>query len=376
MRLRPATLLLAELPVLAASVPDAEASDAYLKGFVTAILERELGWSRSAYKVVITGGIATLTLLDGDERKAARAQEVLAKVDGLRAVNIVLEEPASPRRGGLHRVTGAAREAGHLTEEKVFLPSGVLFAPLIADPKEPQSFVSLQNASTYRGAISPGRDRIELASVAFGGTFGLFRWLGEAEGNGFQAGVDGALFAQFDMSSDDHRLINADYTVGIPFTFREGSFSTRLRVYHQSSHLGDEFLLDYEPARVNLSFIGVQVLASKDFEYWRAYGGCEWMGNRDPSSLRAWSAMAGMEYREKARYVLRGRFVGGFALKAYQENDWHPGASLKAGMEFGPPEPSTRHFRVMLEAYKGYLPFSQFFQQRVEYLGLGAYFSF
>ncbi len=48
---------------------------------------------------------------------------------------------------------------------------------------------------------------------------------------------------QFDLSAPSSDLINTDYVVGVPLSWRSGGWSTRVRLYHQSSHLGDEFLL-------------------------------------------------------------------------------------------------------------------------------------
>ena len=92
-----------------------------------------------------------------------------------------------------------------------------------------------------------------MGSVAFGGLLPLVQGPLPGEGRwelGFQAGV----FSIFDMSSDSKDLINTDFWVGVPITARWGWFSTMMRVYHQSSHLGDEFLLRGGVDRVNLSY--------------------------------------------------------------------------------------------------------------------------
>ena len=53
----------------------------------------------------------------------------------------------------------------------------------------------------------------------------------------------GNVYAQFDLNRPSYDLINADYLIGLPLTFRFDRFSGRARLYHQSSHLGDEFVL-------------------------------------------------------------------------------------------------------------------------------------
>src|SRR6185503_17309890 len=105
----------------------------------------------------------------------------------------------------------------------------------------------------------------DIGAVGLADQFPFFRAAATEAGNGLQLGVAGAIFAQFDLDSASYDLLNADYTIGLPLTFRAGRISGRLRPYHQSSHLGDEFLLrPSPPKRVNLSFEAVEALLSVD----------------------------------------------------------------------------------------------------------------
>src|SRR2546425_1473844 len=75
------------------------------------------------------------------------------------------------------------------------------------------------------------------------------------------------------MQSATNDLINTDYLVGLPLTYRHGSWATRFRLYHQSSHLGDEYLLHTNAQRVDLTFEAAELLVSKEIAQWRGYGG-------------------------------------------------------------------------------------------------------
>ncbi|MFP4087106.1 MAG: DUF1207 domain-containing protein [Desulfobacteraceae bacterium] len=58
------------------------------------------------------------------------------------------------------------------------------------------------------------------------------------------------------------------------------------RLYHQSSHLGDEYLLRDNTSRENLSYEGVEVLLSYNLiESLRIYGGGGDLIHRSSSSL-------------------------------------------------------------------------------------------
>src|SRR5262249_8803445 len=140
----------------------------------------------------------------------------------------------------------------------VALPEGDVFCPLIADPKAVYSYIAYVRGSS----TSPlGTD---LGSVGVGDRFGLVRFGGPRPGGGLRVTLEGGVFAQFDLNTPSDDLINADYVIGLPLTYRRGPFSTRLRFYHQSSHLGDEFVLRSRIPRENFSFQSAEAIMSVD----------------------------------------------------------------------------------------------------------------
>jgi len=258
----------------------------------------------------------------------------------------------------------------------VFLPEGDLFCPLLADPKAEHSFVSYLKGDfpPFEGDAPTGD--LSIGSVGLGDAFPLVRWTGGAPGNGLQIGLVGGIFAQFNLDAESLDLINADYLVGIPVTFRWSGFSTRVRVYHQSSHLGDEFILGTDIERTNLSFESVDLLVSQELGPLRAYGGGEFLFNREPETLESTLAHAGMELRVGQ---LRGiRFLGAVDMKATEQHDWDPGWSARAGIEIAAWRDEThppRLWGLFAEYYDGPSPYGQFFQEQVKYLGVGLHIS-
>jgi hypothetical protein len=245
-------------------------------------------------------------------------------------------------------------------------PVGDVFRPLLADPKQPQVFVSL-NRFTSVG------DRYTLASVGFGETFGFYRFSGSLEGDGLQLGLAGAIFAQFNLSTASYNLVNADCTIGIPVTFRHGGTSLRFRLYHQSSHLGDELLLGAKPPeRVNLSFEATELILFREWSGRRVYGGGEYRIHKEPADLMPWSAHWGLEFRGSKPLLWKGRPLAGIDRKSLEEHDWAIDTSVKAGLELGRPDPGHRRLRVMGVWYPGFDPRGQFYANRVDYYGLEA----
>jgi hypothetical protein len=211
-----------------------------------------------------------------------------------------------------------------------------------------------------------------MASVGFGEAFGLYRFFGSREGDGLQINIEGGLFAQFNLDAPSYDLINADYIVGIPATYRLGDNSVRLRIYHQSSHLGDEFLQGVNPPeRVNLSYEAVDLIYSREWRGWRVYGGGEYLIQKDPNDLNPLSAHWGIEYYGSRPLLWNGRPVAGVDMKSFDEHKWAIDTSVKAGLEFGQPNPWRRRLRLMAQWYKGYDPRGQFYNNKIETYGLG-----
>ena len=297
----------------------------------------------------------------------------LAIVTGLlgRSTGIVAQVPAPTRCAvGIPQ----SEASGYVP-----LPRGDVFCPLLADPKGQRSFVSYLHETSDQGDIN-------LGSVGISDAFALLRIGGPKPGDGFQISLAGSVFAQFDLDSSSYDLVNADYIIGLPMTFRRQAFSMRFRLYHQSSHLGDEFLLrENNPkfVRENLSFEAAEMILSLDGGPFRLYGGGEYLLRRDPKDLERYVAHGGIELRPARRLVRFGtvagvRFVAGGDVKASEEQDWKPAVSVRTGFEFDRPrdtDPPGRRWGLLFEAYTGPSPYGQFFRNQVRYLGAGIHFT-
>jgi hypothetical protein len=256
------------------------------------------------------------------------------------------------------------------------LPHGDVFCPLIADPKGMRSFVAYQRSNETDLAT-------DMAAVGIADQFPFFRAAAGYPGNGIQLGLAGAVFAQFDLGSPSYDLLNADYLVGLPLTFRAGSVSGRLRVYHQSSHLGDEFLLrPNPPKRENLSFESAEALLSIDMSALRVYGGGESFVRRDPVDLPDHLLHAGAELRPRAAInfgdVATIRFVAGADVKVVSDTATRTGVMVRAGLEFVRPheaEFGSRRWSLLAEYYDGPSPYGQFHREKVHFSGIGAHFT-
>jgi hypothetical protein len=256
------------------------------------------------------------------------------------------------------------------------LPHGDVFCPLIADPKATRSFVIYQRGKATDLAA-------DIVAVGISDQFPFFRAGASTGGNGVQLGLAGAVFAQFDAAATSYDLLNADYIIGVPFTYRMGAFSGRARVYHQSSHLGDEVLLREDPPKLeNLSFESAELLLSLDVSALRVYGGGEYFFHRDPDDLPDQLAHAGVELRPRASVsfgsLAVGRFVAAGDVKVVNDSSSRTGVSARAGFEFGRPrdvDVPARRWSVLAEYYEGPAPYGQFHRRKVRLVGIGFHFT-
>lgn len=341
----------------AAPAPD----DAYVAGYAGAVLEREFQVSRRA--VTVENGVLTLdaTQLAGADR--ARILTALAALPGVSRVEV--REPAAPVAPGPQPAVPdlSALPTG-------LLPVGHLFQPLLADPRWPHF------SAAYRYYLGD-RDLRHVGAVSFGETIPIFR--GDAfAASQWEAGIQAGVFAVFQMDQPSKDLVNADYFAALYGTWRRGPLSTLGRVFHQSSHLGDEFLLRTRPERVNLTYESVDLKLSYDLPWgFRAYGGGGYLFDQEPADLQPWSLQGGLELRSPWT-VASGhiRPVAALDLQSREQNGWNVDVSLRGGIQFENVRVLERSLQLLVEYFHGNSPDGQFFKRRVEYLGLGAHFHF
>jgi hypothetical protein len=345
-----------------------ERPDAYIAGYISSVLENEMGWSHSEYSINVRDAMVTVrTTRNGSDRGAAH--ERIARIQGLRRITIVAGEGSDPIQPGL--LENFVERTLGISSDLVYFPPADVFRPLVADPKEPSFYLSLRH---YDSKSVDGT----VGAAGYGGTFGLIRNPGRRPGDGFQIGLGGGLFALFDLEEPSTDLINADYTIALPLTYRSGWFSTRLRLYHQSSHLGDEFVLKNSAPRINLSFESIELLVAADLfeEAARVYAGGEYLYNRDPSSFDPGVLTAGVDIIGNEVWLGVGRPLVAAGVKALQENDWDAGLTVRTGVQFGTARSPERTLRLLLEYFTGHNPNGQFYQDQTDYLGAGLYLGF
>lgn len=330
-------------PALAAGA--APAPDTWLEGYAAAILKSRFNVTAPSLRV--TRGVISLSAADLGGVDQEHVRTALGEIPGAIRVDIT----AGPRPQG------------------EWLPGGTLFRPLIADPRWPHFAASYQR---YIG----DRQLRDVGATSFGETFTLWRQrLGPA--TAWELGIQAGVFALFDLNAPSSDLVNADYFVAVPVGFRHEGFSSMFRIFHQSSHLGDEFLLRTNTERINLSVEGVDLKLSYEFgDLLRVYGGGGYLFRREPSSIDPWSVQYGVEFVSPWPSREAGwRPIAAADLQHHEENAWSVDLSLRTGIQIDGVL-ASRSLQILLEYFRGHSPNGQFYKDEVEYFGLGAHFHF
>jgi hypothetical protein len=347
--------------LLPAAASAADPSDAVILGYALSMLEREFRLTDA--QVTVRQGAVTVYVDSFGGVPPDLVTRALREIPGVTRVAL---SPGGSRSSDEAGVTGSVSP----TPSKLF-PPGLLIAPFHADPRWPH----------FSGAVRFSDNTKPFETVFagnFGETFAVYRDAAPGGGH-WEVSIQAGVFSLFDLKAENKDMINADYRVGMLTAYRNGDLSGFLRLYHQSSHLGDEFLLAQDIARVNRSYEEVDLKISYNVTTWlRAYGGGGLLVRRDPQALRPWTTQYGLELVSPKAYFggwLRPVAFGDF--QTHQQNNWTTSVSLMTGVQIDPIHIGGRRIQLLAEYYSGLSPNGQFYlTERVQWMGFGVHLYF
>ncbi len=260
-----------------------------------------------------------------------------------------------------------------------FPQSNRLFAPLVADPRQ----VTNSAAIRFNDRMI-GKHLKHVGAVIFGDEFPFFRWKDVFWWRGdLQIGIEAGIFSVFDLDHPDACMVNTDYFVAPSLTYAIDKWSYRLRVWHMSSHLGDEFLIENPHTfRMNRSEEGTDCFASYQMNsHIRLYGGLGYIFSSDDS------------FRVKPVYVQYGTEIRVFGCRNcfnklyvqpffamnfvnWQEHGFDLDATYLLGVEYSNIQGIGRKFRIFGEYHNGYSLEGQFCRRRSNYAAIRISYGF
>lgn len=334
-------------------------SDEYIAGYAVGLLEHEFHLTGTVVQVEQGRVVVYAKRLGAEDPE--KIVTALEAIPGVEQAEVRSGSPGPAPRAGV--VQTATPESG-----SKFLPRGLLVDPFHGDLRWPHF------GASYHALSSGGR---EFAS-AFGESFAVYRDAAPFNGE-WELGIQAGVFGVFDTEKRSIDLINADYTVGIVTSYRADKLSGFLRIRHQSSHLGDEFILNNPQVnRINLSYEEIDLKVSYDVTTWlRVYGGVGTIVRKEPSTLGRETTQAGVEW--KSPWLFLGGKIRPVAYADFQTHartNWSVAQSVMAGLQFENARIGDRKLQVLGEYYSGPSPDGQLFTQRVEWIGMGIHLWF
>jgi hypothetical protein len=253
-----------------------------------------------------------------------------------------------------------------------------LMRPFIADPRQVTYSIGWRWNDNVLGK--------NIVPVSFGDVFPIFRWCDIWRWRGdLQLDLEGCVWAFFDPLHEASPLVDADYYVGFPLTYAFGDWAFRLRGYHISTHIGDEYLIEHpcfyrrNPSIEVFDFYVTHQL-SRDI---RLYGGVGWLACQDDSyrvgpyyfqcgaELRLFS----LGYRDYCNRLYGEPFV---AVDFYYQSHFkhHINQTYAVGYELGKVSGLRRRLRLMLVYHDGYAVEGQFSIFPTHHLSVRATYGF
>jgi uncharacterized protein DUF1207 len=182
-------------------------------------------------------------------------------------------------------------------------------------------------------------------------------------------GIGPQVYGRFSLTDPKSALISNDWVVGVNTTAVLQPWVLTLEVYHESSHLGDEYSKRFPGDRLDWTREVLAGWASYVRGVWRLTAGGSYVLD-DQLRLPAPAGSLGVDYHGRSRRFLAGqvRPIGGVFFEAEAATRWRVSSSAKLGIAFATGE--SHDMSVGIIAHDGLSTQRQFFRQQSQYVGL------
>jgi hypothetical protein len=355
--------------------------DDFIAGYASAVLEHDFHLRPT--KLTVEDGTITVTTSDLGAAERANIFKSLSDIQGVRSVKFVDLPVTAPSTEEMNRpspLPDGGVQTSLSPHPFTFLAPTSVFDPLLADPRWPQFSAAYDRYVGRPQATGGGQTDRDAGNVSFGESLALLQWAPEPSGT-LEVGVQAALFADFDMDRSRVDLIVTDYFVGPDVEYRHGDFSMLARIYHQSSHLGDNYIYNNptnKTLQFELTYEKPDVLFSYDLfsKTLRVYAGGGYLIDFEPKSLKPAVIEYGIEYFAPPFIFRESAVIPVMAIDIQnrQENNWSADISARIGLQLQNSSTFGRRLDLMLEYYNGHSPNGQFYLQNIQSLGIGLHF--
>jgi hypothetical protein len=181
-------------------------------------------------------------------------------------------------------------------------------------------------------------------------------------------GLGSQVYGRFSLTDSKSALISTDWVVGVNTTAVLNPWALTLEIYHESSHLGDEYGDRFPSDRVDWTREVLAGWASYVVGVWRFSAGGSYVLD-DQLPLPAPGGSLGIDFHGRPRSMLSGqaRPIGGLFLQAEAATSWRVSSSAKLGVAFAT---GDHDISLAFIAHDGLSTQRQFFRQESQYIGM------
>jgi hypothetical protein len=183
-------------------------------------------------------------------------------------------------------------------------------------------------------------------------------------------GIGSQVYGRFSLDDSKTALISVDWVAALNTTALLGPLAMTMQLYHESSHLGDEYGDRFQARRLDWSREVIAGWVSYEGSWWRATGGASYV-LYDGLSLPRTALALGLDLGGGRHRMLAKPLepVIGLYTEAAAATRWRLSTSAKLGLAFRGKE-GARRVGVAVIAHDGLSTQRQFFRQESRYLGL------
>jgi uncharacterized protein DUF1207 len=182
-------------------------------------------------------------------------------------------------------------------------------------------------------------------------------------------GFGSQVYGRFSLTDPKSALISTDWVVGLNTTAAFDAWALTLEVYHESSHLGDEYGDRFPADRLDWTREVLASWVSYAAGVWRFTAGASYVLD-DQLQLPAPGGSLGVDFHGRSRRGLTGqvRPIAGVFIQADAATNWRMSTSAKLGVAFATGD--SHDISLGIIAHDGLSTQRQFFRQESQYIGM------
>lgn len=235
-----------------------------------------------------------------------------------------------------------------------------IFPLLLADPRHMEL-----SASYYR------LDGNNQSDIALGHAWGMGRWRsGPNQEWLWEWDLEGMAYSRFRITRGVNEFQTVDFLLNLPITVRRGDVSFKGMVFHQSSHLGDDYIRRTGDLGYRYSVEGLRGQAALDpCRFARLYAGGEFLLHTIPSPKRM-AGQAGVEAHTQELHWSKKVAYSLFLAQDFQSHErvqWNVDSHTLAGIRLQSHEAPARAMRLQFGYFTGHSPFAEFYARKTHY---------